>query len=171
LLLTDITDKDTADYIVKRRTQKAADKTIRNELGTLRGILKRHRLWAQIKDDAIRLPKGSNEDIGIALTTEQETALLAACAASRSRSLLPVVSLALATGMRHDEMRLLRWKQVDFTNEAIKVGRSKTDHGAGRSVPLNRRAIDALNGWANQFPDRKPNHLCVPIREGEYLRE
>jgi integrase len=132
LLLTDITDKDIADYIVKRRTQKAADKTIRNELGTLRGILRRHRLWAQIKDDGIRLPKGGNEDIGVALTTEQETALRAACAPSRSRSLLPVVSLALATGMRHDEMRLLRWKQVDFTNEAIKVGRSKTDHGAGR---------------------------------------
>ena len=44
----------------------------------------------------------------------QETALRAACAPSRSRSLLPVVSLALATGMRHDEMRLLRWKQVDL---------------------------------------------------------
>jgi hypothetical protein len=36
--------------------------------------------------------------------------------------------------MRHDEMRLLRWRQVDFVNEAVKVGKSKTDHGAGRSV-------------------------------------
>jgi integrase len=45
--------------------------------------------------------------------------------------LLPVVSLALATGMHHDEMRLLRWKQVDFTNEEIKVGHGKTEHGSG----------------------------------------
>ena len=88
LLLTDITDNDLADCIVKRRTQKA--KTIRNEAGTLGGILKRHKPWAQIKDDGIRLPKGINEEIGIALSAEQETALLAACGASRSRSLLPL---------------------------------------------------------------------------------
>ena len=127
MLLTDITDKDVAEYITKRRTQKPADKTIRNELGTLRGILKRHRLWSQLKDDGVRLPQAKDEDTGIALTIEQETALLAVCAASRSRSLLPVVTLALSTGMRHDEMRLLRWKQVDFVNEALKVGRCKTE--------------------------------------------
>jgi integrase len=84
------------------------------------------------------------------------------CGASRSRSLLPVVSLALATGMRHDELRLLRWKQIDFTNTAIKVGRSKTEHGAGRAVPLNKRAIDTLTEWAKQFPDRKANHCVFP---------
>ena len=60
--------------------------------------------------------------------------------------------------MRHDEMRLLRWRQVDFLNRAITVGRSKTDAGAGRAVPLNQRALEALEDWAAQFPDRKPNH-------------
>lgn len=162
LLLTDITDKDLADYIVSRRVQKAAEKTIRNELGTLRGVMKRHKLWAQLKDDGVRLPKGSGDDIGIALSVEQEAALLSACAASRSRSLLPVVSLALATGMRHDEMRLMRWKQVDFGNEAIKVGRSKTEHGAGRAVPLNVRALKTLTEWAKEFPQRKPAHFVFP---------
>jgi integrase len=162
MLLTDIADRTIADYIITRRKQVAADKTIRNELGTLRGILKRHRLWSQLKDDGVRLPKAKDEETGIALTIEQETALLAACAASRSRSLLPVVTLALNTGMRHDEMRLLRWKQVDFANEAVKVGRSKTEHGAGRSVPLNARALKALQDWSQQFPDRKPNHYVFP---------
>jgi integrase len=82
------------------------------------------------------------------VTAEQEAALLLACGASRSRSLLPVVTLALCTGMRHDELRLLTWRQVDFANEAIKVGKSKTVHGAGRAVPLNRRALETLNSWA-----------------------
>jgi hypothetical protein len=68
MLLTDITD--IADYITTRRTQMAADKTIRNELGTLRGILKRHKLWAQLKDEGVRLPRGRDEDTGIALTAE-----------------------------------------------------------------------------------------------------
>lgn len=160
LLVTDITGRDIADYIVERRQQKAAEKTIRNELGTLRGILKKHKRWGAIKDD-VRLPKG-REDIGQALTIEEEEALLKACAASRSRSLLPVVTLALSTGMRHDEMRLLRWRQIDFVNQAITVGKSKTEHGAGRAVPLNQRALATMQAWAAEFPDRKPNHFVFP---------
>jgi integrase len=78
---------------------------------------------------------------------------VAACAASRSRSLLPGVSLALATGLRHDELRLLRWSQVDVVNEAIRVGKSKTDHGSGRAVPrlaAAKELADRLHGRAIQ---------------------
>jgi integrase len=142
LLVTDVAAKDVADYITARRQKKIADKSIRNELGTLRGVLKKHRRWETIKDD-IRLPRG-REDVGQALTVEEEQRLLKACAASTSRSLLPVVTLALNTGMRHDEMRLLRWRQVDLTNKAITVGKSKTEHGAGRAVPLNQRALTSM---------------------------
>lgn len=161
LLLTDISDKDIADYITTRRAEGAADKTIRNELGTLRGILKRHRLWGQLKDD-VRLPRGREEGTGVALSLEEEQKLTTACAASRSRSLLPVVTLALSTGLRHDEMRLLRWRQVDFVNAAIKVGRSKTQHGEGRAVPMNKRALETLKAWAKEFPNRKSAHYVFP---------
>ncbi len=160
LLVTDITARDIADYITARRQQHIADKSIRNELGTLRGVLKKHRRWEAIKDD-IRLPKG-REDLGQALTADDEEKLLQACARSTSRSLLPVVTLALNTGMRHDELRLLRWRQVDLVNRAITVGKSKTDHGTGRAVPLNQRALAAIEGWARQFPDRKPAHFVFP---------
>jgi integrase len=104
----------------------------------------------------------TSDDTGRALTIEEEQKLLAACAASRSRSLLPAVSLALATGLRHDELRLLRWNQIDFTNEAVRVGKSKTAHGAGRAVPLNQSALGALREWAKQFPTRKPAHYLFP---------
>ena len=85
-----------------------------------------------------------------------------ASAASRSRSLLPVVTLALSTEMRHDELRLLRWIQIDFVHEAIKVGRSKTEHGAGRAVHLNKRALTAIRDWAKQFPKRKSTDFVFP---------
>jgi len=162
LLLTDIRDRDIADYITTRRAEKAADKTIRNELGTLRGILKKHRLWTRLRDDVV-LPRGRHdEDIGVALSDDEEARLLTACAGSRSRSLLPAVTLALSTGMRLSEIRLLRWRQIDFVNEAVKVGRSKTEHGAGRAVPLNQRALSALRQWGQQFPERKPAHFVFP---------
>jgi integrase len=120
-------------------------------------VLKKHKRWELIKDD-IRLPRG-REDAGQALTVEEEERLLQACAASTSRSLLTAVTVALNTGMRHDEIRLLRWRQVDFLNKAITVGKSKTEHGAGRAVPLNQRALAALEAWAKQWPDRKRNHF------------
>lgn len=95
----------------------------------------------------------AREDVGRALTAGEERRLLGACAASRSRSLLPGVALALATGLRLGELRLLRWRQIDFVNEALTVGKSKTTHGAGRAVPLNRRGIDTLKAWALQSPE------------------
>ena len=42
------------------------------------------------------------------------------------------------------------------------VGKSKTEHGTGRVVPLNKTAMAALTAWAQQFPDRKPAHYVFP---------
>ena len=91
LLLTDITDVHVAQYQAHRRKEKAANKTINNEVGTLRAILRRYRLWAHLAPDVRML--AVREDAGRALTVGEEEALLKACAASRSRSLLPAVTL------------------------------------------------------------------------------
>jgi integrase len=162
MLVTDVTADDVTEYIAKRKVEGAAEKTVRNEIGSLRSILKRHKVWAAVKDDGLRLPSIQTHDIGMALTTEQEEALLHACAASRSRSLVVAVTIALSTGMRHDEIRLLTWQQVDFGNLAVRVGRSKTEHGAGRWVPLNQRAVATLRRWADGFPERRPAHYIFP---------
>jgi integrase len=123
-----------AEYQAHRREQGASNKTINNEVGTLRAILRRYRLWAQLAPDVRMLPV--REDAGRALSPEEEQKLLAACAASRSRSLLPAVTVAVNTGLRHDELRLLKWRHIDLVNESATVGKSKTVHGTGRSVPL-----------------------------------
>lgn len=160
LLLTDITDRHISAYQQTRKSHGASPKTINNEIGTLRAILRRHRLWAQIAPDVKPLPVPT--DIGIALTPEQETQLVKACAASRSRSLLPAVTLAIQTGLRDQELRLLKWKQIDLLARTVTVGKSKTEHGTGRVVPLNKTVMPALTAWAQQFPDRKPVHYVFP---------
>ena len=83
-------------------------------------------------------------------------------AASRSRALLPALVLALATGLRLDELRLLKWAQVDLVNDAVRVGKSKTPNGTGRAVPLNLAAVASFKDWATQFPDRKLSHYVFP---------
>jgi integrase len=103
-----------------------------------------------------------NEDHGKALTPTNEKELLDACADSRSRSLLPAVLLALNTGMRYSEIRLLRWEQVDLERRTLRVGKSKTEAGTGRVIPLNEKATKVLKFWADQFPDRQTEHFTFP---------
>jgi integrase len=159
-LLNEIDAGHISRYQQSRIDEKAAPKTVNLEVGTLRAILRRHRLWAAIQPDVRMLPV--RDDIGKALPSTDEKKLLDACAESRSRSLWPAVLLALNTGMRYSELRLLCWYQVDLGRRTVRVGKSKTDAGTGRMIPLNDRATKSLQFWADQFPARKPAHFVFP---------
>jgi len=91
--------------------------------------------------------------------------VLSACLRSRSRSLYPAVMLALNTGMRYSEIRLLQWKQLDFTSKMLTVGKSKTRAGTGRFIPLNARILNVLEMWAAHFPDRELTHYVFPFEK------
>jgi integrase len=160
VLITDIDGIGISQYQQQRLKEKASPKTVNLEIGTLRAILRRNRLWAAIQPDVRMLP--TRDDIERAVTPEEEKALLAGCAESRSRSLLPAVTLALNTCMRYSEIRLLQWQQVDFAAREITVGKSKTDSGTGRVIPLNGRASAVLEFWASNFPARQASHDVFP---------
>lgn len=167
-LLTDITAEDISRYQQKRRKEKArtsadrltAPKTVNLEVGTLRAILRRHRLWANLQPDVRML--AVPDDVGKALNPKEEKKLLDACAESRSRSLLPAVLLALNTGMRYSDLRLLGWSQIDLEKRTVRVGKSKTEAGTGRTIPLNDRATAVSKFWADQFPNRAPEQFVFP---------
>jgi integrase len=93
----------------------------------------------------------------------EEAALLTECRQSRSRSLDVAVTLALWTCTRLSELRLLRWRQVDFNRRVVTVGKSKTEAGEGREIPLTAIAANVLESWATHFPGRKPNHYVFPM--------
>jgi integrase len=156
MLLCDITADDVARYQASRLGQGAAAKTANLEVGTLRAILRKNHLWATMQPDVKMLR--AREDVGRAISHDEEAALLGACRASRSRSLYPAVLLALNTCMRYSELRLLRWEQIDFQSRTLTVGLSKTDSGTGRLLPLNDRAVAILGFWASLFPERERYH-------------
>lgn len=160
LLLIDITAEDIADYQKTRLKAGASPKTINLEVGTLRAILRRHRMWANMQPDVKMMPV--HETTGKALTEDEEKRLLEACRCRRSRALLPVVTLALHTGMRRGEIQSLRWQQIDFLNRTLTVGATKTKAGTGRVIPLNKRALMTLQTWATNFPQREPEHCVFP---------
>ena len=160
MLLCDITPDDIAYYQSTRIGEGAAPKTVNLEVGTLRAILRKNRLWAAIQPD-VRMLR-AREDVGKALSKDEEGLLLEACRASRSRSLFPAVLTALNTCLRYSELRLLRWVQVDLKGCTLTVGHSKTQSGTGRLIPLNDRAVIILRFWTSLFPLCQPEHFVFP---------
>jgi integrase len=70
----------------------------------------------------------------------EEVKLLSVCAPH----LVPIVVLALDTGMRRGELLNQRWEHVDFDRKLISVSHSKTPEGEHRQVPLTARAFALL---------------------------
>jgi integrase len=71
--------------------------------------------------------------------------------------------------MRKDEIRKLRWQQVDFKRRHLVVGHCKTEAGTGRLIPLNVAAFDALVEWARQFANAEAEHHVFPFCENRHI--
>jgi integrase len=99
------------------------------------------------------------EKIGRVISTDEEIALLSECRNSRSRSLYVAVVMALQACPRYSEIRKLRWQQIDLGRRTITIGKSKTDAGEGRVIPMSRFLYETLALWAARFPERKLNHF------------
>ena len=111
-----------------------------------------------------------NLDAGRALNVEETNQLIAAILGCRSAALYPFFLLSLDAGLRPSEIRSLRrtsvracWCDGIMTEAEVIVARSKTEAGAGRSVPLTRRAREALASWMLRFPDAAPESYLFPF--------
>ena len=155
-LLTDLQPQDLATYQRGRLRDGAAPKTINLELGTVRAVLRRHRLWAALQPDVHFL--ATRDDHGKALSLDEEQALLGACRDSRSVALLPAVVLAITSGMRYREVLTLQWSNVDLGRRRLIVRQSKTEAGTGRGVPLNDHAHAVLTFLHGRFGETDPAH-------------
>jgi integrase len=167
-LVCDVTARDIADYQKKRAADGAAGATVNKEVACISSILGDHGVWARIRRDVKRLPE--NEEAGRALEAEEERMLLEKAGAAGEHQgkwtpLYTVTVLALNTGMRHQEIRTLRWKDIDLETGVLRVAESKTKSGVGRPIPLTPPALAALRYWANRFPERLPQHFAFPACE------
>jgi integrase len=80
------------------------------------------------------------------LSDDERERLLKACRASCNRYLLPVVVLAISTGMRRGEIMNLRWADVDLKRGIILLTATKND--TSRAVPLSGFALALLQDLA-----------------------
>jgi integrase len=169
MLLADISPAHIGRYQSKRQQEKASNRTINMEVGTLRMILKSARLWAALAQDVKMLPE--RREVGKALTDEEEARLLQACSNSPSPSLYPVVVIFCNTGLRNAELRCARWGQVDFIKAEFQVGKSKTEGGAGRIIPLNLFALKAFQLWRARWLKARPDDFVFPSEKLRFKGE
>jgi integrase len=135
--------EDIAAYQRQRRATGISGRTLNMEVGVLRQIMKRGKVWGIVSED-VKLDREGTRPIAKVLTEPQKR-LLFETAASRDEWLVAYCAAVLAanTTCRGIELKHLRWCDVDLMEREIVIRRSKTQAGH-RTIPINASAMAAL---------------------------
>jgi len=157
--LRSITAKRIIEYRAWRAEQSVGPATLNAELGILRRIMKRARIWARVADDIRPLREPST--IGKALTEEEKQRLLkiAVMRPEWETAYLAAI-LCLNTTARSCELKGLQWSDVNLFAKTLTIRKSKTAAGE-RVVPLTDVAASALvrlRRRAESFGAIEPSH-------------
>jgi integrase len=187
LMRVDVSAETVKEYQAFRLKNGAAPKSINEEVGFLlrllgeRGDAIRAKMRRE-KSLKLKVPRTSGKVYG----PSEKAALLTLANIGSSRAdderafkprqtrspfIKPALSLAFNTAMRNREVRNLRWRQIDFEKRFLIVGKSKTDAGEGRPIPLNDELYSVLTQYASWYTHKfgaiKPDWYVFPGRVGK----
>ncbi len=136
--------------------------TVNRELAVLRHLLRLAEEWGYI-EKVPRIRLGPEPQGRLRFLDEDELVrLLAACEgkASKSPVLLPIVTVAVNTGMRKREILGLAWERVDFARGVLRLEQTKS--GRRREIPMTPAVYQALT----DLPGPKVEGLVFRKRDG-----
>ena len=151
-MLVDFDEATVTKYQNDRLEERAAPKTINEEVGFLLRILGepgdviRARLR---KKKTLKLKV--RKVIGKAYSEDEKGRMLEEAAKARSPHIYLALTLALNAGMRDAEIKSLSWAQINFGKRFLAVGRSKTEGGEGRTIPLNSDLFAVLSDYVEWY--------------------
>lgn len=167
-MLVDVNDRTVKAYQVARLREGAAGKTVNEEVGFLLRLL-------GDSGDAIRtrlrkkreLKLAVRQNVGKAYSDQEKTRLLEAARESESARIYPALCLALNAGLRDAEIRNLQLGNLHLDEQYLVVGRSKSEAGEGRTIPLNASLFEALSDYLRwyreQFGGLNPEWYLLPF--------
>jgi integrase len=172
-LVVEITPTVVKRYQTNRLGEKAGPKTINDEVLLLlrlcgdQGDLIRAKLR---REKALKLALPPSP--GRAYSADEKARMLAEAAKLRSKNMYPALVVDLNCGLRDKELRQLRWQQIDLVHKKqLTVGKSKSDAGTGRVIPLNdtvRIALEAHAAWyIRRFGECRPEWYVFPAGKGQ----
>ncbi len=157
--LKSLTAKRITEYRARRAEQGVGPATLNAEMGILRRVMKRARLWARVADEIRPLREPST--IGRAITEEEKQRLLkTAVMRPEWETAYLAAILCLNTTARGCELKGLQWSDVDLFGRTLTIRKSKTAAGE-RVVPLTDVAASALarlRQRAEGFGSVEPSH-------------
>jgi len=169
-LVIDIDERDIAEMQRQLTAVGFSGRTVNLQVAVLRMILRYAGTWGSIAGHVRMLRE--RHDVGRAISFEDERRLLDAIRVSRSPSLLPLFVLSVDTGLRASEARALRhrdltltWEQGVIKSGEVRVSKSKTEAGEGRTIPLTSRVCATLSLWLARFPDAGPDAYVFPAHK------
>lgn len=165
LRLGQITGDIVRRYQIDRTKTSTAPSSVNNEVKQVASILRENRLWSRIRDDVrwLKEPKS----IGRTVTPDEMERLLKTAESRKEISIIfLVMRLALETGMRHKEIRILRRDSIDLAGNNILVARASTKTPAGeRTIPLTptaRQIVLDLLSRAEALGSVEAQHYVFP---------
>jgi integrase len=165
-----ITSEMVRSYVADRKSANVANKTINLELGVLRGVLKRAKLWHLFADEIKPLPV--HTQIGRAMTMDEKLRLTrTANSKPEWQNARAAMVLALNTTARTSEIKSLRWFDLDFLARTVTIRKSKTEAGQ-RMIPLNDDALGVvkmLYARASAIGCTQPDHYVFPACENGHI--
>jgi integrase len=169
-LVIDLDEQDIAELQREFTAAGFAGRTINMQVAVLRMILRHAGCWAAIAGHVRMLRE--RQDVGRAISRADEQRLLDAIRRSPSRALLPLFVVSIDTGLRAAETSALRHQDLSLTWEKgviktgeLRVAKSKTAAGEGRTIPLTSRACAVLSLWLARFPDAGPQSYVFPTHQ------
>ena len=154
-MLVEVSEQTVKGFQDKRLQEKAAPKTINEEVGFLLRLLGDTGDFLRVRLRKRKLLKLKvRKQVGKAYDTDEKARMIAAAREARSPHIYPALMIAQNTGLRGAEMRNLTWGQIDLEKRYLAVGRSKTEAGEGRTVPLNSALHHALLDYRERYRER-----------------
>jgi integrase len=183
--LESVRPEDVEDMMRAMSADGVGAKSIRNYIGTLSALYRYamhpRRRWATSNPcDMIDLPPLAISDEIRFLTTVEVDALVSAAVEGDHQALDRVLYVTAAmTGLRQGELIALRWQDVDWDAQRVRVRRNHVlgefdtpkSRRSTRSVPMSRRVTRELDHWQKTTRWSGPADLVFaePV-SGEVLR-
>jgi integrase len=163
------------DDLIKSMSRAMAKKVLFSLKAILKDAKRRGNVAQNVAADVTISNQGRMKprlEIGRDIPTREEVRrIVDAASPGRGRALLLTAAL---TGMRASELRGLRWSDVDFSKQLIrvrqradryhKIGRPKSSAGT-RDIPIEDMVVNTLREWKLQCPKGSEN-LVFPTGAG-----
>lgn len=169
--LTDLT----ADH-VERWLETRSDHLTSQTLGIVHGLLKRAIRKAARHDkvgrnvaDLVDTPRGKTGRKSRSLTLAQANALLEEAAKPEHR-LGAYIILAIVSGLRTEELRTLRWSDVDLESATVFVLRADRHQGETKT-PLSRRALGIADIAVDALAALRRRQAAEKLMAGELYQD